>query len=236
MPVDIEEINDKMTLMQVNFPYRNFCVIAIKIVSVRGISEKYEDDFKQEYALAEVRLRFEKLFNTEASLCGFYKKEKLVLGLVNFDYSEEHFKTLCQEFTMRFTYGYTVYVCSSDIVQDICVIMSTVQKAVEGLSYSYIYPEKMYFISAEINNLSKKNLNKAKISLKNFISSLKLGEYDRCLYELNLLVDKIRNEKYCIEDLNTILKELEQEIENMTNISTNIKVVEAVKLRKVQFS
>ena len=57
MPVDIEEINDKMTLMQVNFPYRNFCVIAIKIVSVRGISEKYEDDFKQEYALAEVRLR-----------------------------------------------------------------------------------------------------------------------------------------------------------------------------------
>ena len=223
MPVDAGEIQDNMLLMQINFPYKNYCVLAVKAEIISKDSDDYIDDFRQEYALAEVKLRFENIFNNDDALCHFYKKDSLILGFVNFNYNEEHLKTICEELTRNSIYGYNIYSCSGGVVQNINEIADAAKYAISGLKYSYIYPEKKYFTRAEIRNFNKTSLIGIQPILKGFISWLKLEDYDRCLHELDNFVERVRTDGCRIDDLNSLIYSIALEIESEGSVDAKFR-------------
>ncbi len=222
-PADADEVQDNMMLMQISFPYKNYCVIAIKAEFVMTDSEDYIDEFKQEYALAEMRLRFENVFSSNEGICCFHKKGTIILGFVNFNYDEELFHTVCDKLSKNTIYGYHIYSCSSPVVQDINDIADAAKNCVYGLRYSFIYPEKKYSTTIEISNYSEKPVLSIQSMIKGFTSWMKLKDYDRCLYELDRFVESVRKDGVSIDDIHAIMHGVALEIESESSIDSKFR-------------
>lgn len=222
-PADAGEIQDNMMMMQISFPYRNFCVLAIKAEIVSTDSDDYIDEFKQEYALAEVKLRFENVFGSNEALCYFHKKGTVILGFVNFNYDSQLLHTACEELSKNTIYGYNIYSCSSTVVQNINEIADAAKNSINGLKYSYIYPEKKYFTTTETCHYGKKTLHGIQSMIKGFAAWLKLEDYDRCLHELERFVETVRKDGIGIDDILTLLHGIAIEIESEGSIDSKFR-------------
>ncbi|HOJ12816.1 MAG TPA: hypothetical protein PK733_19805, partial [Clostridiales bacterium] len=223
MPADIDEIQDNMLLMQINFPYKNYCVLAVKAEIISKDSDDYVDEFIHEYAVAEVKLRLENIFNNDNALCHFYKKDSLILGFVNFNYDAEYLNATCEELTKCPIYGYDIYLCSGHVVQNINDIANAAKYTINGLKWSYIYPEKKYFSSVETCRFEKTPALGIQPILKGFISWLKLEDYDRCLHELDNFVEKVRMDGCRIDDVHSLIYSIAHEIEGEGGIDAKFR-------------
>lgn len=222
-PADAGEIQDNMMLMQISFPYKNYCVIAIKAEIVMTDSDDYIDEFKQEYALAEMKLRFENVFSSNEGICYFYKKGTIILGFVNFNYDEELFHTACDKLSKNTIYGYNIYSCSSPVVQNINDIADAAKNCISGLKYSYIYPENRYNTTTETCHYGKNLLVGIQSMIKGFTTWIKLKDYDRCLQELDRFVESVRKDGASIDDILAILHGITLEIESEGSIDSKFR-------------
>lgn len=226
IPIDGDEILDNMMLMKIDFPYKNFCVIAIKAklnVLMDVDSDVYMDEFKEEYALAEVKMQFEDALNKSDSIAYFYKKGSNILGFVNFNYCKEYLDKLCENLSGNSNFGYNIYSCLGEAVQSITLVPCSVANVINGLEYSYIYPEKKLFTYNEIEEYKNSSVCGIQPMLRAFISSLKLKNYENSLEELRGFIKKVRLKGYDYKELDSLIHGISLEIQNESSIDLRIR-------------
>lgn len=225
MPDNEDEIYDYMLLMKVKFPHINYCVLAMKILSDGMGSDYYEDDIKQEYVMAELEFKFNKLFNSKESFGKFInrKQENIVLGFVNSNYEENHIYELCNKLTNGSVEGFNIYICVSTITEHISHIPYSTKCAISGLKYSYIYPSRKYFNVSLIEGMEKIHPAAIQSQLNSFISWLQLKLYDKAKSELEALVNRICTQGCNIDEFETLLQIVIRDIKDNDSFDGKLK-------------
>lgn len=226
-PTDKGEIRDSMTLMQISFPFIHYCVIAIKakpaILSASDISDIYIDEFKGEYALAEIKLQFEKTFNTNESLCYFYKKKDLIIGFVNFNYTINAFNRTCEKLTENPIYDYNIYTSSGSVVEAIEEIPDSSKLALENIEYSYIYPERRYITHDETKHIKYISSIRFQPAINSFVSYLRIADYGNCIKEFDKFINDIRTNGCNIDEFDSLMNNTFLDMRNAINIDVKLR-------------
>lgn len=219
------EIEDNISLMGIEFLYKNFCIIAAKSVVIADNKSEFTDEFELEYALAEIRLQFEEVFNSNDCFSKFYKKDTVILGFINFDYSENDFNSLCYSLSDIKIYNtdsrYEIYICSGEVVQNIANIAGSVKDIINGLEYSYIFPESNYLTISKINSFTKARTTSAFIYLRNFISHIRTGDFEDSISEFDKFVKQVQEDICEIDMLDRLVYAAAVEMEGVTSLDSN---------------
>lgn len=221
--ISTDEIKNRMLHLNIRFPFANYCIIAIKAaIFITNDKTKNDEEYDQKYILAEMAFKLENLFKTNNSYISFLKKDDFLIGIINFDFSEERFGIICHELTETLIEDHYLYMSLSQVTQDICEIANISKYIIKNLDYSFIYPEKKHYILTQTDGLKINNLNTVKTYSDSFISCLKLHNYHSALCEFDLLVNEIRNKEYDIDYIKVLLRNISLEIENMSNLNRTL--------------
>lgn len=233
---DSLKIEKNLVRYGIKFDYRNYCILAIKAVNTIPYRDTIDSDigtdgeFKYDLALAKIRIKIEQLFNPKNSFVYFYKKDAILIGVLNFDFGEENFIYKCSEITGSSLQGCNIYVSASQVMQNLTDLVQSKQDTINALKYSFLFPEiKNVYLKNE-NSYVKENIGAASVIADNFIYNLKFQKYQSCLSELDTLVNEIRNKKYDIEDIMILLRNIQLEISKMDNIDNELRntIIESI--------
>lgn len=200
---DAEEIYEKMKALKVGFAYKKFCITIVEIKCNDNDNENY--DYVQEKA--RITSILEKHLNTEFSSGVVYNNENSLIIFINHDCNYENLKGMCMNSTNEDTNGHTHYIVVGPNVVDISNVVYSYKKAVIGLGYKYLYPEKHIFTSEEIDNYENNNYSN-RLLLNNVINSLKCESYEKIISDFDSIIESLRLEECSLKEVKTTLNPL----------------------------
>ena len=204
---DAEEIHNKMKSLKVEFAYERFCIAAVDINNV-DINNDNEND-GCDYEKARITAFLEKRFNTEFLSCVVYNDENYLIFIINYDCRDEILPEICMNAMNEYNNDFTHYIVVGPGVADISNLIHSYNKAILGLGYKYLYPEKHLFTYEEINNYENNNYSN-KLLLNNLVNSLKCESYQRIVSDFDSIIESLRLEECSLKELKTILNPLSQ--------------------------
>ncbi len=223
---DAGEINDTMLLMRVKFPFENYVVIAVKVVSEYTNIDTENGEFDPEYALAEASLILEAAFNTNNSFGVFYQNSDYITGLVNFNFDGNILNNLCSTLFKQTFHGFRFYIASGPVISDIPKLAGIVNFTIESLRYSYLFPERKYFSYKFVCQFDKVEPNISN-ELLNFADALKQKDTKRTNDILDDIVEKLRCSGCSVQYVQQIMLEVTSIIEKFSKPDISKRLIEA---------
>jgi YesN/AraC family two-component response regulator len=206
LPADKGEIDDRMLFLQVSFPYRNFCVIVVKTTA---------DEMQVEHSMAYAKLTLQQVFNTEHSMCGFFRKDGLLLGLVNYDYPYDDTVALSRTVLDQNAEGDCQYYYSvAHLHDDLSALATMITQMIESLKYSFLYPEKHFYVPEFAAVMNQKNDEDDKNQLMSFYNALRNYDKDNAETRLRDIFENLRKDGCNLDRLYAIIMKLTSEIES----------------------
>lgn len=221
-PPDKIEINKRMQMLNIKFPYIFFCAGAIKLDRL----QEPEKVVAYEYEKLKISSQLEKIFNTNSSACLFYEKDNIITVLFNFNFDDRHLFQLGDKFiTQTFEHApnsisVSKYLSFGEITTDISKLTASYKKALNGLNYSYIYPQKYIFNSLEITKWEKAgSINN--LLLNNLSNSLRSFNQKKCILDLKAFVYDLKEGGYCFQQVYASLRSCVSIVREFISIQDN---------------
>jgi len=206
-PPELPEINSRMKMLGIILPYKYFCTATIKLKKLRD-SEKV---IQYEYEKLNLCSQIEEILSTESSTCMFYERDNILTVLINFDFDETILYELGQKIVEKFHKQeedsiVTLNCLSFGIVcTNLSFLGSSYNIALNGLNYSYIFPEKNFFTSEEIIGWNQKRSFSNKLLINNLDNSLKSLNYKKSMADLDRIIKSLRSGNYSYHQVYTAL-------------------------------
>ena len=237
-PPDLTEINARMKMLNITFPFQFFCAAAIKLEKLQE-SEKV---ILYEYEKLNICSRLEEIFSTDNSVCLYYEKDNTIAVLFNFGFEESTLYKLGQEFfeqTKKQTsesISISKHMSFGIIDTNIQNISTSFKIALNGLNYFYVFPERDLFTFQDIISLEEKRTFSYSLLLNNLANSLKSLNCEKSETDIENLLKTLRNGSFSYQQIYTTLStcvsmiedficthvgegiDLESDFKNTTNI------------------
>lgn len=202
---DADEIYKKMNALRIEFKFRKFCIMVVKIKStLKDFSEPGNENYNYEYEKARTSILLENSLNTEYSMCVKYNKEDEIVLFVNYDDIEGPLADISVTVADVDSNGYTHYMSIGSGVENINQITGSYREAFIGVGYSFLYPERHMFSFEEINKYENNNSSN-KLLLNNLLNSLKSGNCDKIISDFDSIINILRADSYSLKQVNSIL-------------------------------
>ena len=183
MPEKQGEIDARMSFTQVSFPFRYFYVIAAKTDA---------DETERARAIANARLFLQQALTTEQSLCGLYKKDDLLLGLVNTDHLVEQVAPEDVTASPIIKKGFRYYITIAKVDGELKTLSEIIPKTIESLKYSFLYPDISFFSPELVSALDGKTDFSYHDRITGFLTSLRCYDEKAALKSLKSLIDDLQ--------------------------------------------
>lgn len=202
---DADEIYRKMNALRIEFKFRKFCIMVVKIKStLKDFSEPGNENYNYEYEKARTSILLENSLNTEYSMCVKYNKEDEIVLFVNYDDIEGPLADISVTVADVDSNGYTHYMSIGSGVENINQVTGSYREAFIGVGYSFLYPERHMFSFEEINKYEN-NSSSNKLLLNNLLNSLKSGNCDKIILDFDSIINILRADSYSLKQVNSIL-------------------------------
>jgi two-component system response regulator YesN len=197
-PPDQVEIDARMQMLNISFPYKFFCAGAVKLERLQE-SEKV---VIYEYEKLRIASQLEKVFTTSSSTCILYEKDNIITILFNFNFDEKLLYQLGNKFIKQ-TFEYTPnnisvnkYLSFGKVDTNIFNMGASYKIALNGLNYNYIYPDKYVFSFSEFSKWEKNSSSSNNLLLNNLSNSLRSYNQEKCVSDLKNIISTLRNGNY----------------------------------------
>ena len=206
-PPDISEINARMRMMDIEFLHKFFCVAVVKL-------EKLQESEKvvlYEYEKLQICSKLEEMFTTDNSICLYYEKDNTIKVLVNFDFEESILYKLGEEFfneTQKLSsegISISKYMSFGKTDTNLQHMSTSHKIAMNGLNYSYVFPEKYLFTFDDIINLEEKRSYSNRLLLNNLSNSLKSLNCEKSIADMENLINNLRGGSFSYQQIYTTL-------------------------------
>ncbi|HOJ09996.1 MAG TPA: cache domain-containing protein [Clostridiales bacterium] len=149
--LDNQEINDKMELLNISFPYKNFLAVII-ILSGTEVNRNYTQ-LELEYEKLTIVNTIEKQLNMNNSVCLCGQVDDHILAVINTDIKYyELIEILTSQIFANLnntTKLFRKYIGIGSYVDNIMNVIESYNSASASIEYSYIYPEQTTFRADE---------------------------------------------------------------------------------------
>lgn len=203
---DAKEIDKKMKALKVDFTFRKFC---IAIMEIKCKSEDNENGY--EYEKARVTAMLEKHLTTEFSNSIVHNEENSLAIFVNYNCKDETLLKLYMNIINEDNNGYSYYISIGPGVAHVFDVIHSYNRAIIGLEYKYLYPEKHIYTSDEVDNYECKNFSN-KLLLNNIINSMKCENYEKIFSDFDAIVESLKLEECSLKEVKNILTPLSSEL------------------------
>jgi len=206
-PPEIAEISSRMKMLGINLPYKYFCTAVIKLKKNRD-SEKV---IQYECEKLNVCSQVEEMFTTVTSTCLLYERDNILSILINFDSDEDVIYKLGKKFIEKSHRQEkdTILVLNCLSFGIVCTnlycIGASYNVAINGLNYSYVFPERNFFISEDTISLDQKRSFSNKLLINNLDNSFKSLNYKKCMSDLDRIIKTLRSGNYSYHQVYTTL-------------------------------
>ncbi|MDD4297940.1 MAG: helix-turn-helix domain-containing protein, partial [Ruminiclostridium sp.] len=206
-PPDISEINARMRMMDIEFLHKFFCVAVVKLDKLQE-SEKV---VLYEYEKLQICSKLEETFTTNNSICLYYEKDNTIKVLVNFDFEESILYKLGEEFfneTQKLSsegISISKYMSFGKTDTNLQHMNTSHKIAMNGLNYSYVFPEKYLFTFDDIINLEEKRSYSNRLLLNNLSNSLKSLNCEKSIVDIENLISNLRGGSFSYQQIYTTL-------------------------------
>ena len=206
-PPDTSEINARMRMMDIEFLHKFFCVAVVKL-------EKLQESEKvvlYEYEKLQICSKLEEMFTTDNSICLYYEKDNTIKMLVNFDFEESILYKLGEEFfneTQKLSsegISISKYMSFGKTDTNLQHMSTSHKIAMNGLNYSYVFPEKYLFTFDDIINLEEKRSYLNRLLLNNLSNSLKSLNCEKSIADMENLINNLRGGSFSYQQIYTTL-------------------------------
>lgn len=206
-PPDTSEINARMRMMDIEFLHKFFCVAVVKL-------EKLQESEKvvlYEYEKLQICSKLEEMFTTDNSICLYYEKDNTIKMLVNFDFEESILYKLGEEFfneTQKLSsegISISKYMSFGKTDTNLQHMSTSHKIAMNGLNYSYVFPEKYLFTFDDIINLEEKRSYSNRLLLNNLSNSLKSLNCEKSIADMGNLINNLRGGSFSYQQIYTTL-------------------------------
>ncbi len=206
-PPDTSEINARMRMMDIEFLHKFFCVAVVKL-------EKLQESEKvvlYEYEKLQICSKLEEMFTTDNSICLYYEKDNTIKMLVNFDFEESILYKLGEEFfneTQKLSsegISISKYMSFGKTDTNLQHMSTSHKIAMNGLNYSYVFPEKYLFTFDDIINLEEKRSYSNRLLLNNLSNSLKSLNCEKSIADMENLINNLRGGSFSYQQIYTTL-------------------------------
>ena len=206
-PPDTSEINARMRMMDIEFLHKFFCVAVVKL-------EKLQESEKvvlYEYEKLQICSKLEEMFTTDNSICLYYEKDNTIKVLVNFDFEESILYKLGEEFfneTQKLSsegISISKYMSFGKTDTNLQHMSTSHKIAMNGLNYSYVFPEKYLFTFDDIINLEEKRSYLNRLLLNNLSNSLKSLNCEKSIADMENLINNLRGGSFSYQQIYTTL-------------------------------
>ncbi len=217
-PPDSAEIDARMKMLNIAFPFKNFCASAIKLERLQS-SEKV---VLYEYEKLNIYSKIYEVFSTVYSRCIFYEKDNLIAVIYNFDFEEEELYHLGNVFlkqTLKQTSEHILkskYLSFGKIDSNIKNMNISFKEALNGLNYAYVFPEKYLFTYKNIVKIEKEHSTFNRLLLNNLENSLKSFNREKSITDLEILIKTLKNEVFSYQQIHSVLVTCASMIEDYT--------------------
>ncbi len=207
MPDKQGDIDARISFSKVSFPFRYFYVIAVR-------TDANETD--RTYAIANARLLLQQALTTERSLCGLYKKDDLLLGLVNTDHVVEQVTSDDITALPINKKGHRYYITIAKVNGELNTLSGIIPKTIESLKYSFLYPDRNFFSPELVLSLDEKSNFSYHDQIVGFLTSLRCYDEKAALAMLKRLIDDLQLFGCSLNLLERIMKELIEGIKDFS--------------------
>lgn len=217
-PPDMSEINARMKMMGIKFYHEHYCAVVVKL-------EKLQESEKvvlYEYEKLRICSMLQEIFTTIDSECLYFEKDNMIEALINFDFKESTFYALGEEFinkTKLSSDGISIskYMSFGKIDKNIKHMSTSHKIAMNGLNYSYVYPEKYLFTYNDIIMLEEKRSYSNRLLLNNLSNSLRSLNCDKSISDIENLLSTLRNGSFSFQQIYTTLSSCVSMVEDFIN-------------------
>jgi len=146
----------------------------------------------------------------------------MIEALINFDFKESTFYALGEEFinkTKLSSDGISIskYMSFGKIDKNIKHMSTSHKIAMNGLNYSYVYPEKYLFTYNDIIMLEEKRSYSNRLLLNNLSNSLRSLNCDKSISDIENLLSTLRNGSFSFQQIYTTLSSCVSMVEDFIN-------------------
>lgn len=220
---DIQELFDRMQLLEFNFPYARFCVLSIHVEKLNTA----DSPLIHEYSKINIAAILEKIFNTDTSVCLHCEKDGNIAAIINFNMDMDMDIKRIHELANLFIgqkeneFSARLYIGIGTIVEDICNISQSYGIAEAGLKYRYLSPENHIFLSHDIISLEESNLLFDKLLLSNLNTSLRAQDRNKVLNDIDIIISTLKSGHY---SYNCVIETLSLCISAVKEVSTGLGI------------
>ncbi|MEN6314400.1 MAG: AraC family transcriptional regulator [Clostridiaceae bacterium] len=228
-PPDLDEINARMKILNITFSFKFFCAAAIKLEKL----QKSEKVVVYEYEKLKICSMLEVLFTSENSACLFYEKDNTIAVLFNYDFEESTLYKLSQAFFEQTqkqaseSIPIVKHMSFGKADTNIRHMSTSFKIALNGLNYSYVFPERYLFTYNDIIGLEENNSFSSKLLLNNLANSLGSLNCEKSESDIENLLKTIRNGSYSYQQiyitLNTCVSMIEDFISTHAGKEINLE-------------
>jgi two-component system response regulator YesN len=224
VPLSIPEIKQKLKFLNLDFPYKNFCVVVVKVVKSSehstSIELKYnaiENVIEYEYEKIQISSYLEKIFTTPSSLCLLNAQDNIITALLNFDFEENKLYALGRKFVKYnlIKMPISLYLAFGSVDTDLKRMGTSYKIAISGLNYSYVFPEKKIYTFNETIIWEEKRAFASNLLLNNLINSMKIFDRQMIVSDLEKLVFALRDGNHSYQQIINILSSCIMAIEEL---------------------
>lgn len=217
-PPELSEINARMKMMGIKFYHEHYCAVVVKLEKLQE-SEKV---ILYEYEKLRICSMLQEIFTTLDSECLYFEKDNMIEALINFDFEESTLYALGEDFinkTKLSSDGISIskYISFGKIDKDIQHMSTSHKIAVNGLNYSYVYPEKYLFTYNDIIMLEEKRSYSNRLLLNNLSNSLRSLNCDKSISDIENLLSTLRNGSFSFQQIYTALSSCVSMVEDFIN-------------------
>lgn len=203
---DMQEIPDKMELLNVCLPYVYFYTIIIKVKNLNIIND-IEDLARYEYEKVSITSHLVSVFDTKYSKCLCCEKDNNLVVILNTNYSAKKILGLINksiEYRGSCT-SVSLYAVLGEAADNIAHIHLSYLSATKTLRYIYVYPEKSIISFDEISHREAQSCCNNTLILKDFDNYFKELNKDKTISSLEKIIAELMNGNYNIDEVNKIL-------------------------------
>lgn len=217
-PPDLPEINARMKMMNIVFYHKYYCAAVVKL-------EKLQESEKvvlYEYEKLRICSLFKEIFTTAESECLYYEKDNMIEALLNFDFEESTLYELGEEFINKTKLSpddisISKYISFGKIDANIQHMGTSHKIAMNGLNYSYVFPEKYLYTYNDIIKLEEKRSYSNRLLLNNLYNSLRSLNCDKSICDIENLINTLRSGSFSFQQIHTTLSACVSMVEDFIN-------------------
>jgi YesN/AraC family two-component response regulator len=214
---DSEEIYKKMKVLRIEFTYKKFFIMALKIKSMmKEYSPEDNEHYSYAYEKARMSVILEKSLNTGLSRCIANNREDILLFFINHDTTQDILSEMCREAIEQDANGYIHYAAFGQDTEDITQIPGSFREAIDSLGYSFLYPEKRIFTFNEVSKYQSSYMSN-KLLHNNLLISLKSENFDKVISDFDSVINALRVENCSLKQVNFVLTSVASTINDFLN-------------------